>query len=299
MPNVEWLLLALSPLFGLSVVVEYYFAKRLYQWRDSFMNALLALSHQLVDALSLLLLMPCFYWLSNFALFTIELTTWTLFLGFILQDFLYYWFHRASHHIHWFWTAHSVHHSSTLMNFTTAFRQSVLYPITGMWLFWLPMIVIGFEPKLVLTIVAINLAFQFFVHTQLVTSLGWLEKVLNTPTHHRLHHASNDCYIDKNFAGVLIIWDKLFGTFVEPQQGVSIQYGIRGALPTSSFWAINFAQFLFMVSLFKRAPTITQKIRVLFAYPIDLPPIQKPVEFSEFKPHSKGTNQYGDNSNDH
>jgi len=125
---VELILLGLSPFFLLCVFVEFKKARQFYNVKDSVNNALLALLHQGSDALVLLLLMPLFLWLNQFSLFNIELTALSLFAGFILQDFLYYWFHRASHNIHWFWLAHVVHHSSTKMNFTTAFRQSILYP---------------------------------------------------------------------------------------------------------------------------------------------------------------------------
>ena len=214
---VELLLLALSPVFFIFILYEFLQYRPYYQLTDSIANVVLALMHQLADALALVVLLPFFYWLHQFAFFKIELSVTTVLLAFLLQDFLYYWFHRASHHIHWFWAAHVVHHSSKNMNFTTAFRQSFFYPLVGMWLFWLPMILLGFDPKFVIAIVAINLGFQFFVHTQLVDKLGILEYLFNTPSHHRVHHAINKGYIDKNFAGVLIIWDKLFGTFVEEQ----------------------------------------------------------------------------------
>lgn len=157
---VELILLALSPIFLLCVAVEFYKARQHYNIKDSLNNAVLALLHQGSDAIALILLMPFFYWLHQFALFDFPFSIGSLLVGFLLQDFLYYWFHRASHNIHWFWLAHVVHHSSKQMNFTTAFRQSLLYPLVGMWLFWLPMILLGFAPAIVFAIVALNLAFQ-------------------------------------------------------------------------------------------------------------------------------------------
>ena len=120
---VELILLGLSPIFLACVLIEFFKAKQHYNIKDSINNAFLALLHQGTDAFVLLLLMPVFNWLHQFAVFDIQLTVVSLLIGFILQDFLYYWFHRASHNIHWFWLAHVVHHSSTHMNFTTAFRQ--------------------------------------------------------------------------------------------------------------------------------------------------------------------------------
>jgi sterol desaturase/sphingolipid hydroxylase (fatty acid hydroxylase superfamily) len=143
---------------------------------------------------------------------------------FVAQDFLYYFFHRAHHRVRWMWCSHVVHHSSERLNLSTAFRQSLTYPLSGMWLFWLPLAWLGFGPDWVILIVGLNLAFQFFVHTEVVGKLGVLELVFNTPSHHRVHHGKNPQYIDRNYAGVLIIWDKLFGTFVEEQEAP--QYGI-------------------------------------------------------------------------
>ena len=126
------------------------------------------------------------------------------------------------------WASRVVHHSSERLNLSTAFRQSLTYPVSGMWLFWLPLAWIGFEPTAIVAVVAINLGFQFFVHTQAIGKLGWLEKVFNTPSHHRVHHARNAKYIDRNYAGVLIVWDKLFGTYVEEDDAVPCEYGIVG-----------------------------------------------------------------------
>ncbi len=269
MPPVELILLALSPLFVICVALEYMRAKQYYKIKDSLNNSVLALLHQGVDAFCLVLLMPFFYYLHQYAVFDIKLTWWTLLIGFVVQDFLYYWFHRASHNIHWFWLAHVVHHSSTYMNFTTAFRQSVLYPIVGMWLFWLPLILIGFSPELVFAIVAINLAFQFFVHTQTIGHLGWIEYIFNTPTHHRIHHAINKPYIDKNYGGVLIIWDRLFGTFAPYQAEIKIRYGIIGTLPKDNPLSTNFSPVKQLVRKLKQRNGMKQKLKVLFGYPND------------------------------
>jgi sterol desaturase/sphingolipid hydroxylase (fatty acid hydroxylase superfamily) len=201
---------------------------------------MLALLHQGADMLALLLLMPFFYWLHQYRLFNIELTALNVLLAFILQDFLYYWFHRGSHHIRWLWASHVAHHSSRHMNFSTAFRQSLTYPLSGMWLFWMPMILVGYDPLLVFAVVALNLAFQFFVHTQAIGRLGFLEHIFNTPSHHRVHHACNSRYIDRNFAGVLIIWDKFFGTFVAEQADEPCQFGLTDEFSSTNPLTITF-----------------------------------------------------------
>lgn len=264
---VELILLVLSPIFLLFVLIEFFFNRTAYRVKDSINNACLALLHQASDAVALLVLMPFFIWIHQFSLWQFELTWEALLLAFIVQDFLYYWFHRASHAIHWFWAAHVVHHSSIYMNFSTAFRQSVMYPVVGMWVFWLPLILLGYQPELVFAIVAINLAFQFFVHTRWVKSLGVLDNIFNTPSHHRVHHATNPEYIDKNFAGVLIIWDKLFGTFVSERADISIKFGIVGHLPYENPLSANFHQWQLMFTQVNKQKTWRGKLKVLFGYP--------------------------------
>ncbi|OEY71087.1 sterol desaturase [Rheinheimera salexigens] len=228
--SVELILLALSPVFLAFVAWEWWRYRQvqpvMYRWQDSLANAVLALMHQGGELLAVIVLMPLFIWLYQWRLFDIDLNAGTMLLAFVLQDFLYYWFHRASHQIRWLWASHIAHHSSRQLNFSTAFRQSLTYPISGMWLFWTPMILIGFTPSIVLAVVALNLAFQFFVHTQAVKKLGVLEYIFNTPSHHRVHHACNPRYIDKNYAGVLIIWDRLFGTFTPERADEPCRYGL-------------------------------------------------------------------------
>ena len=235
---VELILILISPVFFLFIAFEWYQSERRqtgwYQWRDSLANVVLAAMHQFGDALSLLLLLPILNWLSQFALWQLPFSLSNLLWLFLLQDFLYYWFHRASHQCRWLWASHVVHHSSTLMNFSTAFRQSLTYPLSGMWLFWTPLVLVGFAVELVLAVVAINLAFQFFVHTRWGQHWGWLGLIVNTPSWHRVHHARNPQYIDKNYAGVLVIWDRLFGTFEAEHADIRCEYGI-----TEDFSSVN------------------------------------------------------------
>ena len=133
-----------------------------------------------------------------------------LFLG---SEFLYYWQHRASHRIRWMWATHRVHHSPTQFNLTAAIRLGWTGNISGNFLFFLPLVWIGFHPFAVVAMLGVNLTYQFFIHTEFAPRLGPLEFVLNTPAHHRVHHASNEPCLDKNYGGILIIFDRLFGTF--------------------------------------------------------------------------------------
>ena len=162
----------------------------MFDWRDTLDSLNSGGSYLAVDLLLLaVLVLPALGWVYEHRLFTIDISPWR-FLGlFLLVELLYYGFHRASHRIRWFWCAHVVHHGSEHMNFTTAMRQSWLYPVAGNWLFYLPMVWIGFEPRWVLFALSCNLAYQFFVHTQWVGKLHPLvEFFFNTPSHHRAHH---------------------------------------------------------------------------------------------------------------
>lgn len=268
---VELILLALSPVFLAFIAWEWWRYRQvkpaIYRWQDSLANAVLALMHQGGEMLAVILLMPLFSWLYQWRLFDINLNFVSFFAAFLLQDFLYYWFHRASHQIRWLWASHIAHHSSRLMNFSTAFRQSLTYPISGMWLFWVPMILIGFPPTIVLAIVALNLAFQFFVHTQAVAKLGFIEYIFNTPSHHRVHHACNPLYIDKNYAGVLIIWDRLFGTFTPELTAEPCRYGITDDFNSDNPVYITFYEWQRMWQDYLAAANWKQRLRSIIGKP--------------------------------
>ncbi|MCL6264134.1 sterol desaturase family protein [Craterilacuibacter sp. RT1T] len=228
--DIELLLLGLTPVFLLAVAWEVRYWQQqgrgdVYAWRDSLCNAALGLMHQGADKLAWMLVIPLYAWVYQHRLFHFELSWPAFFALFVAQDFLYYGFHRASHRVRWLWAAHSVHHSSTRMNFSTAFRQSLMYPVAGMWAFWLPLAWLGFPPQAVVGIVLINLAYQFYIHTQAIPHLGAFEKLFNTPSIHRVHHAKNPRYIDRNFAGVLVVWDRLFGSFVAEDPSEPCDYG--------------------------------------------------------------------------
>ncbi|MBV8046748.1 MAG: sterol desaturase family protein [Paludibacterium sp.] len=271
--DVELILLALSPVFLFCVGAEYLHWRRnghaeYYSVADTLCNAALALLHQGADKLAWFLTLPLFAWLSlQHPLFHVVPGWQSTLTLFVLQDFLYYWFHRASHRMRWLWAAHSVHHSSTRMNFSTAFRQSLMYPVAGMWLFWLPLAWIGFPPQSVIAVVLLNLAFQFFVHTRLFGRLGPLEYLFNTPQIHRCHHARNPRYIDKNYAGVLVIWDRLFGTYVDEDSNDPCQFGT--VKPVNSFnpLRVTFAEWGDMLRDLVWARGWRQKLAMLAAPP--------------------------------
>ena len=155
----------------------------------------------------------------------------------IAWDFCYYWFHRYSHEISILWAAHAVHHQSEEYNLSTALRQTSTSFLFG-WIFYLPLFAIGFPLEVLLTVNAINLIYQFWVHTRLIGRLGPLESVLMTPSHHRVHHAQNERYIDKNYGGMFIVWDRLFGTYEPENDADPVVFGVRKPLANwNPFWA--------------------------------------------------------------
>ena len=227
---------------------------------------------QAADKLAWLAILPVYAFFYDHYRVHIWQAGWLSFaLLFVAQDLLYYVFHRCSHRVRWLWAAHVVHHSSERMNFSTAFRQSLMYPVAGMWLFWIPLAVLGFPPKQIVAIVLINLGFQFFVHTQAIGKIGgkfaWIEYVFNTPSIHRVHHARNDRYIDRNYAGVLVIWDRLFGSYVDEDPREPPVYGIVEPLHTYNPLRATFHEWASMARDFASARSVPDKLRALFAPP--------------------------------
>ncbi len=193
-------------------------------------------------------LLPLIAWgfvLQNFALIDMPLSWFDASLrGIVLWvtaalfwDFCYYWFHRFSHEISILWAAHAVHHQSEDYNLTTALRQTSTGFIFG-WIFYLPIFLAGFPLEVIVAVNAVNLIYQFWVHTQTVRRLGILDYILVTPSNHRVHHAQNERYIDKNYGGMLILWDRMFGTFQDELEDDPVVFGVRKPLANwNPFWA--------------------------------------------------------------
>ena len=195
---------------------------------EALRNFALGAGYQLTELLFAgLIAFPVYAFLYHHRLLDLELNWATGLLTFVGVDFCFYWMHRSSHRIRWFWAAHVVHHSSERMNFSTAMRQNATNIFNGMWLFYVPLALIGFNPVWIGVAYALSLVYQFFIHTTLVGKLpGWVETVFNTPSHHRVHHGRNPGYIDRNYGGTLIVWDRLFGTFVAEDEQAPPDYGI-------------------------------------------------------------------------
>lgn len=185
----------------------------LYEARDTAGSLAMGLGNVAVNLVAKGWVFAAYSLAYQFRIFDIGYAAWAWVLLFFLEDLTYYVFHRISHESRFFWASHVVHHSSEKYNLGTALRQTWTGPFIG-FVFWLWLPLIGFPPAMVMTMQAVSLIYQFWIHTETVRSLGPLEWVFNTPSHHRVHHASNVEYLDRNHAGVLIIWDRLFGTFV-------------------------------------------------------------------------------------
>lgn len=166
-------------------------------------------------------------WAYSHRITTFPFVWWAFIICFVLDDFRYYWSHRLQHRVRWCWASHVVHHSSQHFNLSTALRQPWLSGLTGMFVLKVPLALLGFHPVMIAFVTSINLFYQFFVHTEAIDRLPrWFEGLFNTPSHHRVHHGRNARYLDANYAGVLIIWDKLFGTFVPELKSEPVEYGL-------------------------------------------------------------------------
>jgi len=268
----EQLLFYLSPIFITILIAEWYYVRSqgdttMYSTWDSVANFVTSWMHQFTDTIAWLLVLPLYFWLYEHRFFEISLSWWSVLLLFVLQDFLYYWFHRFAHNIRWMWASHVTHHSSEHLNLSTAFRQSATYPISGMWVFWLPLALLGFDPKAVVTIVMVNLAYQFYIHTQVIKKMGRWEWLLNTPSHHRVHHARNPEYIDKNFGGVFIIWDRMFGTFVEERDDLPCEFGITKQIYSNNPLVLTFHEWIDMFKEVAKPGPWSLRLKHLWAAP--------------------------------
>jgi len=224
------------PIFVLSIAVEAWYerrhpdaARRGYEARDTAASLSMGIGNVIVAALTKAGAAAVFFAAYEYRLFDLGTgaAAWLLLIP--CEDFCYYWFHRASHEVRFLWSAHVNHHSSRHFNLSTALRQSWTTPITGP-IFWVPLALIGFHPLMILTAQAISLIYQFWIHTELIGQLGPIEWVMNTPSHHRVHHGSNVVYLDRNYAGIFIVWDRLFGSF-EPERA-AVDYGLTKNIHT-------------------------------------------------------------------
>ncbi|MEP6504773.1 MAG: sterol desaturase family protein [Betaproteobacteria bacterium] len=216
--------------------------------------------------LSLAAPLPAYAFAHRFA--TIRMESAASWVGlYLLVEFAYYWHHRAAHRVRWFWATHAVHHSSNELMLASAIRLGWTGRLGGAVLFFAPLVWIGFPPQAVFGLVAGGLFWQFWIHADWLPRLGPLEWVLNTPEHHRVHHASNPEYLDCNYGSTLIVFDRLFGTFVALRPDIEIRYGLTTPVRSHNPVRIAFGEWIALARAFRAARGARARVRVLFGPP--------------------------------
>ncbi len=226
------LLILAFPIFIIAILAEFYYEKikelDLYKGKDFWASIGMTVINLIVEFIPKALAFMAFYYIHEWTPLReiVGRQWWAWGVLFFLDDFTYYWFHRMNHEVRIFWAGHVAHHSSQYMNFGTALRQGAGERLHK-YFFWLWIPVLGFDPLMIFVAHSANLLYQFWIHTEVVNKLPRLvEYLFNTPSHHRVHHASNIRYLDRNHAGVLIIWDRIFGTFSEELEEERPIYGL-------------------------------------------------------------------------
>ncbi len=232
---------------------------------ETFVNGFIAVVSAVLERTFYGLIFVVGLWLATpFALGPMPDSGWMLPLAVLAADFTYYWMHRLEHEIRIFWANHSVHHSSPEFNFTTALRISWVDSLIE-WVFFLPMILLGFSLAQVIVGLSVVLAYQSWIHTEKLGKLGWLDKVFNTPSTHRVHHGCNPQYIDKNYGGILIIWDRIFGTY-EPESEKVI-YGITDPVDTVNPLKVVFVEYRNIWRDLRKAKGLREALGYVFKGP--------------------------------
>ena len=202
-----------------------------YEAKDTLSSLAMGIGNVLINLLAKAMVLGAFLLVYQFRLFDLGWHSWVWGLCFLGEDLSYYWFHRKSHEIRYFWASHVVHHSSQKYNLGTALRQTWTGNLSGSFVFWSWLPLLGFHPVMVATWQSISLLYQFWIHTEAIAKLPRpLEWLFNTPSHHRVHHGSDLKYLDRNHGGVLILWDRLFGTFQPEEERPT--YGLTRNLDT-------------------------------------------------------------------
>ncbi|MBO9731739.1 MAG: sterol desaturase family protein [Chitinophaga sp.] len=255
---------------GLEYLVSRKKGKNYFKFNDSITNLSVGIAERLLDTFTVGLFYFLYdYLYRHYAIFDIKASVllWVALL--ICTDFIWYWYHRLAHEVTVFWCAHVVHHQSEEFNYTVSARITVFQAFirTG---FWAILPVIGFPPAMITSMLLVHGLYPFFIHTRTIGKLGILEYILVTPSHHRVHHASNPQYLDKNYGDVFIIWDKLFGTFVKEEE--EPVYGLTKPLESNSFLWQHFHFILEMLYSARRAKGWRNKWRIIFGKPDNVDP---------------------------
>ncbi len=261
------------PIFLIAVIAEFVYAKkhqlRLHTKEDTQASFWMMLYVVFVDILPKFLFFALAMWLHDISPWkdVIQRQWWAWLLLFFMDDFIYYWFHRLNHQVRLFWAGHVNHHSAIKMHYATALRQGVGERIHK-YLFWMPLPLLGFDALMVFMMMSINLFYQFWTHTELFKRFPKpIEYIFNTPSHHRVHHASNIRYLDCNHAGVLILWDRLFGSFSEEKDHEPPVYGLTKNLDSLHPLHVLTHEYRAIWNDVKRANTWSDKLKYIFHAP--------------------------------
>lgn len=263
------ILLIASPIFLLAVLLEklygWYVGKDTYRNMDMISSLSSGVTNTVKDVLGLSVSILTYSWLvSKVAIFQIESTVLTVVVAFIALDFSGYWVHRLAHQVNFFWNKHAIHHSSEDFNLACALRQSISSFVNLFTFFLLPAALLGVPAEVIVIVAPIHLFAQFWYHTQHIGKMGFLEKIIVTPSHHRVHHAINSEYLDRNHGQIFIIWDKLFGTFQEELPKVPPVYGITRPVDTWNPIKINFLHLWLLIQDAWHTDNIRDKFRIWF-----------------------------------
>lgn len=265
-------------LIGLELIGGILAGRKYYRFNDAVTNLSCGIGSQILGAFfGIITFWGYTYAFDTFRVFTVKETVLNWFLLFLGIDLAYYWFHRLSHEINAIWATHIVHHQSEEYNLSVALRQSWFQTLFSWW-FYLPLAFLGFSPAMILTVAAVNTLYQFWIHTKAIKKFpAFIEFVFNTPSHHRVHHGTNPQYIDKNHAGSLIIWDRIFGTFQKEEE--EVVYGITTPLNSFNPFYANFHYWKELVHNAKQTPSWKEKLYVFVK-----PPGWFPQSMGGFKP---------------
>jgi sterol desaturase/sphingolipid hydroxylase (fatty acid hydroxylase superfamily) len=262
------------PFFVVAILIEVFVIRYLkgrgdYETRDTTTSLLMGVGNVASGLLLGFIAFGVLMWAWQFRIVDLGSSWWVIALCFVLDDLRYYWYHRIAHRCRWVWAEHVIHHSSQHYNLSTALRQSWTGTFTGMFILRIPLALIGFHPVLLLFVGGLNLVYQFWIHTETIGRM-WrpIEWIFNTPSHHRVHHATNPRYLDSNYAGTLIIWDRMFGTFVPELDEDMPRYGIVKNIGTFNPVRVAFHEWIDMFrDAMRPGLSIRQRLSYLFAPP--------------------------------
>ena len=261
------------PAYTVLVLIEMIYAwktgKLHYEAKDTATSMLMGLGSRAIPALigGSIFISSYSIW-ENYRLFDLDISWGLIALAFVLDDIAYYWLHRFGHRIRWMWAAHVIHHSSQHYNLSTALRQTWTSGLTPGFLVVVPLLIIGIEPAIIFFVRGLNLMYQFWIHTEAINKCPrWFEYIMNTPSHHRVHHANNPRYLDRNFAGVFIIWDRIFGTFAPEVDEEACRYGLVQDLGTFNPVRVAIHEWVGIAKDMWSTKSIKDKIKYLIAPP--------------------------------